>query len=78
MNTSDIPTESQINVITAYDKLFAAILAIDFIDLDEKHMLKALIQKYQDEDYKQIMHYIIDWTINDSDEAQHQNKTDPK
>ncbi len=72
MNPSDIPTESQLAVITAYNKLFAAILAVDFIDLDEKYLLNAVVEKYQDEDYKAIMHHIIDWAINDSDQAQNQ------
>tara|TARA_R110002020_G_scaffold57660_3_gene158633 strand:- start:1064 stop:1300 length:237 start_codon:yes stop_codon:yes gene_type:complete len=74
MNPSDIPTESQLAVMTAYNKLFDAVLAVDFIDLDEKYLLNAIIEKYQDEDYGPIMHRIMDWAINDSDEANHQRE----
>ena len=78
MNPSDIPTESQLAVTTAYNKLFEAILAIDFIDLDEKYLLDAIIEKYQDEDYKPIMHRIMDWAINDSDQANNQRGQEAK
>jgi hypothetical protein len=74
MNPSDIQTESQLAVMTAYNKLFDAVLAVDFLDLDEKYLLDAAVEEYQDEDYKEIMHRIIDWAINDSDEAQHQRE----
>jgi hypothetical protein len=44
MNPSDIQTESQLAVMTAYNKLFDAVLAVDFLDLDEKYLLDAAVE----------------------------------
>ena len=74
MKRSDIPTESQITVVTAYNKLFSAIIAVDFIDDDEKHMIDAMIREYHDDDYAQIMHYVMAWAINESNNARAQRK----